>query len=119
MPLSSLKPIALTFGDRFHLDLVDMPKSSAGHVAICTIVDAATGFVIVHPCLDKTHTGVIDALRTKVYPNFGCPKLLVTDRGKEMSTMKSADFFEITMFHTLLAVLVTHKATEWSSTDSK
>ena len=60
-----------------------MPKSSSGHVAICTIVDAATGFVIVHPCLNKTHTGVIDALRTKVIPNLGCPKLLVTDKGKE------------------------------------
>ena len=83
MPLSSLKPVAFTFGDRFHLDLVDMPKSSSGHVAICTIVDAATGFVIVHPCLDKSHAGVIEALQTKVIPNFGCPKLLVTDKGKE------------------------------------
>ena len=27
MPLSSLKPQAVSFGDRFHLDLVDMPKS--------------------------------------------------------------------------------------------
>ena len=83
LPLSTLKPIAITFGDRFHLDLVDMPKSSSGHVAICTIVDAATGFVIVHPCMDKTHRGVIEALRTKVIPYFGCPKLLVTDKGKE------------------------------------
>ena len=83
MPLSSLKPQAVSFGDRFHLDLVDMPKSSSGHVAICTIVDAAPGFVIVHPCLDKTHAGVIEALRTKVFPNFGCPKRLVTDKGKE------------------------------------
>ena len=60
-----------------------MPKSSAGHVAICTIVNAANGFVIVHPCLNKTHTGVIEALRTKVFPNFGCPKLLITDKGRE------------------------------------
>ena len=64
LPLSTLKPAAIVFGDRFHLDLVDMPRSAAGHVAICTIVYAATGFVIVHPCLDKTHAGVIDALRT-------------------------------------------------------
>ena len=83
LPLASLQPKAVAFGDRFHLDLVDMPKSASGHVAICTIVDAATGFVIVHPCLDKTHHGVIEALRTKVFPNFGCPQVLVTDKGKE------------------------------------
>ena len=46
-------------------------------------VDAATGFVIVHPCLDKSYIGVVDALRTKVFPNFGCPKLIVTDKGRE------------------------------------
>ena len=34
-------------------------------------------------CLDKTHRGVIDALRNKVFPNFGCPLLIVTDKGKE------------------------------------
>ena len=69
-----------------------MPKSSSGKVAICTIVDAATGFVIVHPCSDKTHAGVIDALRTKVFPNFGCPRLLVTDKGKENMNQKVSKF---------------------------
>ena len=37
LPLASLQPKAVAFGDRFHLDLVDMPKSASGHVAICTI----------------------------------------------------------------------------------
>ena len=91
-PLSSIKPTALSFGDSFHLDLVDMPRSSAGHVAICTVVDAATRFVIVHPCMDKTHIGVLDALRTRVFPNFGCPKLIVTDKGKENVNRKVSRF---------------------------
>ena len=94
LPLSSLEPKATTFGDRLHLDLVDMPKSSSGKVAICTIVDAATGFVIVHPCSDKTHAGVIDALRTKVFPNFGCPRLLVTDKGKENMNQEVSKFLK-------------------------
>ena len=88
MPLAALRPKAIAFGDRFHLDLIDMPKSSAGHVAICTIVDAATGFVIVHPCFDKTHLGVINALRSKVFPNFGCPQLILRTKGKKMLTMR-------------------------------
>ena len=94
LPLSDLQPKATVFGDRFHLDLVDMPKSAAGNVAICTIVDAATGFVIVHPCQDKTHRGVIEALRTKVFPNFGCPLLLVTDKGKENMNQEVSKFLK-------------------------
>ena len=94
MPLAPLQPKAIVFGDRMHLDLVDMPKSANGHVAICTIVDAATGFVIVHPCMDKTHRGIIDALRTKVFPNFGCPLLLVTDKGKENVNQEVSKFLD-------------------------
>ena len=48
LPLQSYSPPALVFGDRFHLDLVDMPRSAQGHVAICTIVDAATGLSLIH-----------------------------------------------------------------------
>ena len=77
-PLQPIKPVAKVFGDRLHLDLVDMPRSAAGNVAICTIVDAATGFVIVVACPDKTHAGVINALRCHVFPHYGCPRLLVS-----------------------------------------
>ena len=104
LPLRTLDPPAVVFGDRLHLDLVDMPRSSAGHVAICTIVDAATGFVIVHPCLDKTHKGVIETLRTRVFPNFGCPKLLVTDKGKENVNDKVKRFLD--NFHILHVCLL-------------
>ena len=83
LPLSELNPPARQYGDRFDLDLVDMPRSTAGHVAICTIVDTATGFVIDYPCFNKTHHGVLDALLLNVFPNFGCPCLLVTDKGKK------------------------------------
>ena len=82
-PLQPIKPVAKVFGDRLHLDLVDMPRSAAGNVAICTIIDAATGFVIVVACPDKTHAGVINALCCHVFPNYGCPRLLVSDKGKE------------------------------------
>ena len=60
-----------------------MPKSNAGHVAICTLVDAATGFIITHSVFDKTSAGVAQTLLEKYIPYFGCPKVLVTDKGKE------------------------------------
>ena len=91
-PLQDLKPNASVFGDRLHLDLVDMPKSAAGNVAICTVVDAATGFVIVSACPDKTHVGVINTLRCHVFPHYGCPRLLVTDKGKENVNVEVAKF---------------------------
>ena len=70
-------------GDRIHLDLLDMPCSSQGHIAICTLVDAATGFIITNTVKDKTSAGVVDTLVNKFIPFFGCPKVLVTDQGKE------------------------------------
>ena len=69
-----------------------MPRSAAGNVAICTIVDAATGFVIVAACPDKTHAGVINALRCQVFPHYGCPKVLVSDKGKENVNSEVAKF---------------------------
>ena len=103
VPLQPVKPVARVFGDRMHLDLVDMPRSAAGNVAICTIVDAATGFVIVVACPDKTHTGIINALRCRVFPHYGCPKVLVSDKGKEnvnSATSKSREHspFFLTFF---------------------
>ena len=46
-----MQPSAREFGDHIHIDLLSMPRLSAGHVAICTAVDAATGFVFALPDL--------------------------------------------------------------------
>ena len=72
-PLQALSPQVKSFGERFHLDLVDMPKSNEGHAAICTLVDAATGFTILRPVYDKTSRGVSDTLLQSFIPYFGCP----------------------------------------------
>ena len=69
-----------------------MPPSAQVNVAICTIVDAATSFVILSPCADETLQGVILALRTQVFPYFGCPKLVVSDKGKENMNKEVATF---------------------------
>ncbi|MEL6275430.1 MAG: DDE-type integrase/transposase/recombinase [Bacteroidota bacterium] len=82
LSLQHLEPKAKWFNDRIHLDIVDMPKAISGHVAIITITDAATGFVILHPSKDKTANSVVEALYNKLFPFFGVPAVLVTDRGK-------------------------------------
>ena len=53
-PLLPLTPAAKSMGDRIHINLVDMPRSSEGHIAICTLVDAATGFTIANPVKTKS-----------------------------------------------------------------
>ena len=83
MPLERVTPTACKIGDRVHIDLLDMPKTSEGHVAICTLVDAATGFTIVCPCKTKTSETVVEILRTWFFSYFGIPRSLVTDKGKE------------------------------------
>ena len=75
-------------GDRIQINLLDMPRSNQGHAAICTLVDAATGFIITNPVKDKTSAGVVDTLVNKYIPYFGCPKYLVKDQGKENVTSK-------------------------------
>ena len=81
--LQPLQPFAKEMGDRIHIDLVDMPRSHSNNIAICTLVDAATGFIITNPVKDKTSNGVTETLLDKFMPYFGCPKVLVTDKGKE------------------------------------
>ena len=83
MPLERVIPPACKIGDSVHIDLLDMPKTIEGHVAICTLVDAATGFTIVCPCKNKTSETVVEVLRTWFFPYFGVPHALVTDKGKE------------------------------------
>ena len=52
--LKPLQPPAELMGDRIHINLLDMPRSNQGHIAICTLVDAATGLIITNPVKDKT-----------------------------------------------------------------
>ena len=79
----TLKPVPFKFGDRIHIDMLSMPCSIEGHVAILTAVDAATGFVFAKACYDKTSNNVTDLILNQIIPYFGCPKTIVTDLGVE------------------------------------
>ena len=47
------------------------------------MVDAATGFTILQPVYDKTSRGVSETILESFVPYFGCPTVLVTDKGRE------------------------------------
>ena len=77
-PLAPLKPVPLEFGDRLDIDMLSMPQSAEGHVAIITVVDAPTGFVFAKPCFNKSSNNVTSLILDNVIPYFGCPKIMVT-----------------------------------------
>ena len=72
-PIEPMKPVPFKFGDRLHIDMLSMPRSVEGHVAILTAVDAATGFVFAKACYDKTSNNVTSLLLDQIIPYFGCP----------------------------------------------
>ena len=87
-----MSPTAHEFGDRLHIDMLSIPNSVEGHVAILTAVDAATGFIFAKPCFDKTSKNVTELLLNTIIPYFGAPKVLVTDLGVEN---KNADVAQL------------------------
>ena len=98
LPLEKMSLSATEFGDRLHIDLLSMPTSIEGHVAILTAVDAATGFVFAKACKDKTSKTVTTLLLNTIIPYFGCPKTIVTDLGvvnKNQEKAQLLDYFKI------------------------
>ena len=98
LPLEKMSPTAMEFGYRLHIDLLSMPTSVEGHVAILTAVDAATGFIFAKACRDKTSKTVTNLLLNTIIPYFGCPKTIVTDLGVENKNQEVAqllDYFKI------------------------
>ena len=92
LPLEKMAPIATEFRDRLHIDLLNMPTSVGGHVAILRAVDAATGFVFAEVCT------VTYLLLNTIIPYFGCRKTIVTDLGienKNQEVSQLLDYFQI------------------------
>ena len=82
-PLEPMKPVPFQFGDRNRIDMLNMPRSVEGHVAILTAFDAATGFVFAKACYDKTSNNVTSLILDQIIPYFSCPNTIVTDLGVE------------------------------------
>ena len=67
-PLAPMKPVPFQFGDHIHIDMLTMPRSVEGHVAILTAVDAATWFVFAKSCHDKTSNNATELIMNQIIP---------------------------------------------------
>ena len=94
MPLERVAPPACKIGDRVHVDLLDMPKTTEGHVAICTLVDTATGFTIILQFFRKT-CGSMDE---QANWHKSCAELQTIINSTKSATREHSPFF-LTFFH--------------------
>ena len=70
--------------DRVHADLAGpFNKSINDNVYILLVKDAMTKFLILIPLKNKTAEEVTNAFSRVVLPNYGPPKVLITDRGTD------------------------------------
>ena len=70
--------------DHIQMDLISLPKTVKGSVAILTIVDVFTRYVVLRALPDKTATTVAKNL-FEVFCNYGFPKIIQSDNGPEFS----------------------------------
>lgn len=95
-PLTSL-PIVGRF-ERWHMDFLKLHKTTKGYQYVLLIVDSFTKWVEAFPMKTQESTEVADCLFQNVFTRYGCPKYLVSDRGKSfMNSLVSClcDIFEI------------------------
>ena len=66
------------------IDLMGPLKgTSRGNKYIMVMVDHCTRFCLIEPLPNKTAEQVGRVLRTRLFPVFGCPKVLISDNGGE------------------------------------
>ena len=117
--LQKLEPLAVEMGDRIHLDLLDMPKSTMGHVAICKLVDAATGFIITNPVFDKTSKGVGHTIMEKYILTLVVLRSWLPTRAKKTSIQKFHFFLKNSTSNMSLLPLPTHNPMVSSNDDNR
>ena len=81
-PLQSL-PIPAGPNQRVHMDLMGELRSDDEFKYILVVTDAYTKYAIVTPITDKSAATVAKAFFESWIAQFSCPKLIVSDQGKE------------------------------------
>jgi len=83
-PLGELKPIDQAF-QRVHIDLLQLPTTTAGNKYALVMVDAFTKWVEATPLKTKHMDGVAEELIKLWIARFGPPRQLHSDNGSEFS----------------------------------
>lgn len=89
-------PIAENVFDTLGIDLLSkLPKSNNGFTAVLVATDNLSKYVVAIPLKDERAETIVHAFFNNVVAKYGCPKLVISDRGSNISGERSRDFFRL------------------------
>lgn len=89
-------PIAENIFDIIGIDLITkLPRTYNGYNTILVCTDNLSKFVVTAPLRNETAPAIIHAFFNHVVAVHGCPKLVISDRGPNISGEESRDFFRL------------------------
>lgn len=89
-------PIAEDVFDTLGMDLlVKLPKSKEGYNTILVVTDNLSKFVIAVPLRNELADTIIYGFFNNVIAKHGCPKMVISDCGRNLIGERSQDFFKM------------------------
>lgn len=89
-------PVAENVFDTLGMDLLcKLPRSKTGYCAVLVITDNLSKYVIAIALKDEKADTIIHAFFNNVIAKYGCPKLVISDRGANITGERSRDFFRL------------------------
>lgn len=89
-------PVAEDIFDTVGIDLITkLPTSYAGYNTILVCTDNLSKYVVAVPLKDEKAETILHALFNNLIAKHGCPKLVISDRGPNISGERSQDFFKL------------------------
>lgn len=89
-------PIAEDVFDTIGIDLiVKLPVSSQGYNTILVCVDHLSKYVVTVPLVGESATTIIHGFFNNFVARYGCPRLVVSDQGKNIEGLDSREFYRL------------------------
>lgn len=88
-------PIAEDVFDTVGIDLITKLPNSRGFNTILVCTDNLSKYAVTAPLKNEAADTVINAFFNAFIAKYGCPKLVISDRGANLIGATSRDFFEI------------------------
>ena len=98
LPLTLL-PVVGPF-ERWHMDLLKLSKTKDGYQYLFLMVDSFTKWVEAFPMKTQETSEVAKIIFREIIARFGCPIILVSNRGRNFMSTLYVKFFYITRHHT-------------------
>lgn len=89
-------PIAENIFDTLGIDLINkLPVSDKGYNSILVCTDNLSKYVIAVPLRDEKSETITHAFYSHVLAKYGCPKVVISDRGVNFIGKHTSDFFHL------------------------